>query len=76
VGAVKRTELDELADALYERYGRPLEAEHQGEYLAVSPRGDTLVGPTLLDVLERATDAFGPGNYLFKIGEKAVGRWR
>jgi hypothetical protein len=64
------------ADTLYERYGRPLEAEHRGEYVAIAPDGRTLVGPTVLAVAQRGRDAFGPGYFVFKLGERAVGRWR
>ena len=70
------TKLDRRYDELYERYGLPLEDEHGGEYLAVSPRGETILGPTLLDVVQRAKAKFGPGSFVFKIGERAVGRWR
>ena len=64
------------ATQMYERFGRPLESEHGGEYLAVSREGETLLGPTLLEVLQQATAAFGPGNLIFKVGEKTVGKWR
>lgn len=30
-------ERKKLADELYEEYGKPLEAEHQGEYVAIAP---------------------------------------
>ena len=46
MAAVKAPKLEE-SDILYEQYGRPLEAQHRGEYLAVSPQGDTLIGPDL-----------------------------
>jgi hypothetical protein len=63
------------ADALYERYAKPLESEHRGEYLAVSPTGQTLLAPTLTEATRRAVQAFGPGNFLFKVGDDAVGEW-
>jgi hypothetical protein len=63
------------ADRLYAQYGIPLEGEHEGEYLAVAPDGRTLLAPSLLDAVERAADAFGPGNYVFRIGTKTVGSW-
>ena len=66
----------EEAEQVYERYGKPLEREHRGEYLAVSPEGKTLLGATLLEVLQKASTTFGPGNLVFKVGEKAVGKWR
>lgn len=61
---------------LYERYGRPLEPVHTGEFLAVSERGETILGPTMLEVAQQAKQRFGTGVFLFKIGEQAVGRWR
>ena len=64
------------AERLYQQHGRPLEAEHRGEYLAISPEGKTLLGPTLLEVLKQAREAFGPGNFVFKVGQRAVGKWR
>ena len=63
-------------DELYERYGRPLERDHRGEFLAVSPRGETLLGASFSEVALEATEKFGPGNFVFKVGERAVGRWR
>jgi hypothetical protein len=63
-------------DAVYDRYAKPLEAEHLGDYVAVSPRGEVLVGPDLLDVAQRARAAFGAGNFLFWLGTRTVGRWR
>ena len=62
-------------DGLYESYGRPLEAEHWGEYVAISPGGEVLLGATLTEVLKRAAEAFGPGNEIFRVGERVVGRW-
>lgn len=64
------------ASNLYKRYGKPLERKHSGEFLAVSLRGKTILGPTVLDVLKRATDSFGPGNFIFRVGQKTIGRWR
>ena len=66
---------EDLAEstALYERYGKPLEADHWGQFLAVSPSGQTLIGPTLLAVVQRATEELGPETHVFKIGPRAVG---
>jgi hypothetical protein len=69
-------DLERRYDELYKRYGRPLERDHAGEYLAVSPRGETLLGATFPDVARDATEKFGPGNFVFKVGERTVGRWR
>ena len=69
-------DLERQYDELYERYGRPLEARHHGEYLAISPRGEIVLGPTLIEVAQKASDQFGPGNFVYKVGERAVGTWR
>jgi hypothetical protein len=64
------------ADQLYERYAKPFEPAHWGEYIAVAKDGRTILGPTLREVAEKALITFGPGSFVFKVGEKAVGRWR
>jgi hypothetical protein len=55
---------------------RPLEDKHRGEYLAVSPDGRTILAKTLLEVVAKARAAFGPENFIFKVGARAVGTWR
>jgi hypothetical protein len=64
------------AHALYEQYGKPLEAEHTGEYVVISDRGKTIVGKSLTEVMTNALEAFGKGNFVFKIGSRAVGSFR
>ena len=59
---------------LYEQYGKPLEAQHRGEYLAVSPQGNILIGPDLDELIDRAVEKLGSGNFIFKIGDVAVGK--
>lgn len=63
-------------DTVYDHYAKPLEAEHLGQYVAVSPHGEVIVGDDLLDVAQRARAAFGVGNFLFRLGTRSVGRWR
>ena len=67
--------LDE-ADRLYEQYGKPLEAEHWGECVAIARDGRVVLASSLLEVMQQASEAFGPGSDVFKIGERAVGKWR
>jgi hypothetical protein len=69
-------EMDRLADQLYERYGRPMEAEHWGKFVAIARDGRTLLGESLSGLLEEASSTFGPGVFVFKVGEQIVGRWR
>lgn len=63
-------------DALYEQYGRPLEAEHLGQYVAIAADGRTVLAPTVLEVIDRAVDSLGPGVFVFKVGEKVVWKFR
>jgi hypothetical protein len=63
-------------DELYERYAKPLEREHLGEYVAVSYDGRVLLDSRLYELVVRASKTFGPKNHIFKVGERAVGKWR
>ena len=74
--AASNQQLMEQAESLYEQYGRPLEEDHWGEYVAISPDGRTVLGASRLEVLDKALAQFGPGSFLFKVGERVVGRWR
>ena len=71
-----KQEAETLYEALYEQYGKPLEATHQGKYLAISPEGKTILGESLLEVAQKAAATFGPGNFVYKISERVVGKWR
>ena len=64
------------SDQLYARFVKPLERKHTGEYVAVAPDGRLVLAPTLPDVMEKAEQALPPGNFLFKVGDVAVDRWR
>ena len=63
------------SDRLYERYAQHLEAEHWGELVIVSPDGRTMLGTDERELLRKAKEEFGPGNYLFRVGPRIVGRW-
>jgi hypothetical protein len=77
--AKRSKKLDALADVLsiYEVHGRPLEADHWGEFLAVSPDGETMLDTDYEALFQRAISGFGEDITFFKIGEVAVGslRW-
>jgi hypothetical protein len=49
------------ARALYEQYGKPLEAEHKGESVVISDSGKTIVGKSLTEVVTNAIEKFGKG---------------
>ncbi len=64
-------------DRLYERFGRPLEDDHSGEFVAISREGETIVGADDIGVLEQALHRFGSGNFAFRrVGEATLGKWR
>jgi hypothetical protein len=64
------------ARALYEQYGKPLEAEHTGEYVVISKSGNTIVGKSLTEVVILSIERFGKGQFVFKIGSRAVSSFR
>lgn len=70
----ERAEKDEK---LYERYGKPLEAEHKGEFVAISDDGEILLDRDELALTMRAVGRFGAGNFaLQRIGYEYNIRWR
>jgi hypothetical protein len=75
----KESDLAELGrkyDELYATYGKPLESEHRGEFLAISPRGEVLLKATFDEVTEEGVRRFGPGIFVYKVGERAALKWR
>jgi hypothetical protein len=68
----ERQQRKRQGDRLYERYAKPLEIEHAGEYIAITRDGRTLLGAAPVEFMQMAKDAFGPGSFLFKVGEQAV----
>jgi hypothetical protein len=65
----------EQSDALYERYGKPLEKTQRGKFIAISLTGKTLIADTIMELMPQAKETSIPGNFIFKIGERAVGKW-
>lgn len=64
-------------EELYERYGRPLEADHAGEFVAISDNGEIILGTDKLALANEAALRFGDGNFAFrKIGARAESRLR
>ena len=64
-------------DVLYQRYGQPLEAEHRGEFVAISSEGQVITGKDELALAQAALAQFGAGNFaLRRIGMEAEIRWR
>lgn len=59
------------ADALqlYAQYVEPLETEHRGEFVAISPDGRTLIGKYTKELRRQADSQFGEGSVIIKIGK-------
>ena len=69
-------DLEQQADNLYERYGKALESDHWGSFVAISADGRTVIAKTLLEVAQQAEASLGRGVFVFRIGERLVGNWR
>jgi len=62
---------------LYERFVKPIEAQHQGEFVAVNADRQTIFDKNDINVVDRALKQFGLGTFvLLKVGSKGVGKWR
>lgn len=72
---LNQKQLNKTGDDLYKKYGKPLEDKHWGEYIAISKAGKTVLGNDLIKVMKKSLADFGPGNYVFRVGEKAVYKW-
>ena len=61
---------------LYRKYGKPLEADHTGEFIAMSFDGRTVLGADDGQVLRRAVLDLGRGNFvLARVGHPTYGQW-
>ncbi len=63
------------SEQLYERYGRPLEHEHWGEFAAIDTDGTVILAPTLREALLKS-EALSTDGFVFKIGDIDVGAIR
>ncbi|ODS37643.1 hypothetical protein BEH94_04790, partial [Candidatus Altiarchaeales archaeon WOR_SM1_SCG] len=54
-------------DLIYEKYARELEKDHSGEYVAIGPDGETILGEDDIEVVEKAVEKFGKCNFVFRI---------
>ncbi len=66
-------DIDRLMDLIYERFGRPLEAEHRDEFAVIAPDGRYVLAATRTEALEEALKTIGPGHFLYRIGHRVVG---
>ena len=64
-------------DKRYERYGKPLENDHHGEFIAITRDGRVIVDKNDIEVVDRAIQEFGSGNFILcRVGYKSVGKIR
>ena len=61
---------------LYEKYGKRLELEHTGEFVAISLGGEIIMGKREGEVLRRALNTFGRDNFaLVRVGGDVFEEW-
>jgi hypothetical protein len=62
---------------LYDKYGKPLEVTHTGQFVAIGLSGEVILGDNDVQVLDQALAAFGRGNFAFRrVGPGTERRWR
>jgi hypothetical protein len=58
---------------LYAKYGKPLEQEHQGKFIAINSGGQVILGKSMTEVMLKAVEKFGRENFaLARVGHEAV----
>ena len=61
---------------LYDKYGKALEIEHTGEFVAISRDGEILLGKRMGELLKRAIDTFGRDNFaMARVGHETMTEW-
>jgi len=61
-----------VLNRIYDRHVKPLERAHQGEYALVTPNGEVIFAPTLLELADIAQRMANHENLLCKVGERAI----
>ncbi len=68
----------EQREYLYLKYGKRLEKDHKGEYIAIAsaPEGEVIVARDEGEVLKKALIDFGSGEFVFtRVGYPTLGKW-
>ena len=61
---------------LYEQYGKALEKDHTGEFVAISLEGQIILDRKMGKLLKRAVETFGHGNFaMARVGHEAMTEW-
>jgi hypothetical protein len=61
-----------VANRMYDQHVKPVEAAHLGEYALVTPDGEVVFAPTLLELAEIAQRMANNENFLYKVGDRAI----
>lgn len=61
--------------ALYERFAKRYEPDHWGEYVAITPDGQTMLDRDVDKLQQHAHERFGSDHTIFKVGEVAASKW-
>ena len=64
------------ADQLYNDYVKPLEKKHQGQYAVLTSKHQLIFAPTLVEVIQQTIKVSPTGNFIFKVGDKVLGKLR
>ena len=64
------------ANRVYKQYVKPLEQTHRDQYVVVTPDGQTILGSTLIDAVQRAQQISPQDNFIFKVGDRVLGKLR
>src|SRR5437588_193848 len=62
--SAEQHKIKQRADRLYDQYAKPLEDEHRGKYIAVSPSGQVVMGDSAVGetswILADGSEVFAP----------------
>ncbi len=73
---VEQQERTRVANELYDRYAKPVEDEHEGQYVAIHPDGRMVFAGTVKETMDKALNELGKGVFLFKVRDRVVYRLR
>ena len=62
-------------DRMYEQYVKPVEREHLGEYVVVTPTGEMYFAQTESELVMKTLHLREGDNFLYKVGEIAAARF-
>jgi hypothetical protein len=71
----KKTPLQELAVALYEKHVKPVEDIHKDEYVLVTEDGQTLFSHNIMDLFDKGPQDADSRNIIFKVGDRVLGKF-